>query len=156
MEPLQANRRRISIPPPWIIGIPFVAGMTLQWVFPVRFFSLRPGLALGALCGVPAAAILIAARRSFRLAQTSMLPSRRNRVLITDGPFRFTRNPLYVGLVLFYTGACFPIGAVWPLFFQPGVVALLHWIVILPEEHNLERRFGDDYRAYKAQVHRWV
>lgn len=85
-----------------------------------------------------------------------MLPARRSRALITGGPFKFTRNPLYLGLVLLYAGVCLAAGATWPLLFLPVVVALLHWIVILPEEKYLEDRFDDDYRAYKARVRRWV
>lgn len=156
MEPRETTRRRIPTSPPWIIGIPFVVGMTLQWIFPLRFPFRWICLSLGGLCGVPAVAILMAARRAFRRARTSMLPARRSRVLLTDGPFKFTRNPLYLGLVLLYAGVCLAAAAVWPLLFLPVVVALLHWIVILSEEDDLESRFGDDYRAYKARVSRWV
>ncbi|MFA7257829.1 MAG: isoprenylcysteine carboxylmethyltransferase family protein [Kiritimatiellales bacterium] len=156
MEAVNMNHPRILISPPLIIGIPFVTGMTLHWLVPLRMPLHGFGLALGGLCTFPAAAILIAARRTFRQANTSMLPARRNRALITGGPFRFTRNPLYLGLVLLYAGVCLAAAAVWPLLFLPVVVALLHWIVILPEEKYLEDRFGDDYRAYKARVRRWV
>jgi len=85
-----------------------------------------------------------------------MLPTQRSRVLLEDGPFRFTRNPLYVGLILFYAGISFGMRAVWPLLFLPIVVIALHHLAILPEEHYLEHRFGDEYRAYKARVHRWI
>jgi protein-S-isoprenylcysteine O-methyltransferase Ste14 len=150
------NHPRIWIAPPWILGIPFVAGMALQWFVPLRLPLRGVALALGLLCAFPAAAILIAASRSFRRKGTSMLPARRSRALITGGPFRVTRNPLYLGLVLLYAGVCLAAGAGWPLLFLPIVVALLHWIVIRPEEAYLESRFGDDYRAYRARVRRWV
>jgi len=152
----KTNPSGISILPPLIIGVPFVAGMALQWVFPFQFPARRLGLALGGLCSFPAIAILVSARTAFQKARTSMLPRRRNRVLIVGGPFKFTRNPLYVGLVLLYAGICFSTGAIWPLLFMPIVVALLHWLVILPEEDYLEKRFSNEYRAYKALVRRWL
>ncbi len=133
-----------------------MAGMALQGVVPLRFLPGGVGRVLGGVCGIPAIWILVSAHWAFRRAGTGMLPARRSRALITGGPFRLTRNPLYLGLVLLYAGVCLAAGAGWPLLFLPVVVALLHWFVILPEEAYLESRFGDDYRAYKARVHRWV
>ena len=75
---------------------------------------------------------------------------------MVTGPFRLTRNPLFVGLLLLYSGVCLVAGTPWPLLFLPVVVALLHRIVILPEERFLEDRFGNKYRDYKGRVRRWL
>jgi protein-S-isoprenylcysteine O-methyltransferase Ste14 len=150
------NHPQTQVSPPLIIGGPFIAGWILQWLIPLRLPLRGFSLALGLLSGVLASALLITAHTAFRQALTSMLPARRSRALITTGPFQLTRNPLYLGLVLLYGSICLIAGAVWPLLFLPVTVALLHRVVIRPEEAYLEHRFGDEYRAYKARVRRWV
>ena len=142
--------------PPLIIAVPFMLGMVLQWVFPIRFPPRWIGVTLGALCSLPAAGLLVSALITFRRARTSMFYLRLSRTLIVDGPFRFTRNPLFVGLMLVYAGVCFATGTPWPLLFLPVVIALLHWVVIVPEERSLEDQFGDEYRAYRTHVRRWL
>ena len=156
MQNRETSHSRIAVLPPIIIVVPFVVGTGLQWMFPLRFLPRWVGLTLGVLCILPAVVLLTTARSAFRRARTSMLYTRRSRVLIADGPFRFTRNPLFVGLMLLYAGVCFVTGGPWPLVFLPIVVALLHWVVIVPEERYLEDQFGDEYRVYRTHVRRWL
>lgn len=152
----EADRPRVTVPPPLIIGIPFAVGMVLQWLFPLRFPPRWIGLSLGVLCGLPAVVLLFTARIAFRRARTSMIPTYPSRAMLVDGPFRFTRNPLYVGLVLLYAGISLGTSTAWPLLFLPIIVIALHHLAILPEERYLEHRYGDEYRAYKTRVRRWI
>lgn len=157
MQATKAHDTRITIPPPFIFGVPFGVGLILQWIFPLHFPQARGhGLILGVLCIVPAVCLLKAAHRAFQRAGTSMLPNQRARALIVDGPFRFTRNPLYVGLILFYAGASFCISAAWPIVLLPVVVIGLRFLAISPEERYLKKTFNGAYHAYMGRVRRWL
>ena len=88
--------------------------------------------------------------------RTSILPGGATTAVLQSGPFRVSRNPLYVGLVALDAGLALLAGSFWALVFVPvGIVALL-WGAIWPEERYLAGKFGDDYAAYQARVRRWL
>ena len=76
--------------------------------------------------------------------------------LCTGGPFRFSRNPIYVGDWFILAGVSMLLATYWPLLFAPLIWAMLRYGVIRHEEAHLEARFGDDYRTYRARVRRWL
>jgi len=76
--------------------------------------------------------------------------------LVTDGPFRYTRNPGYLGLAMFYAGIAVLRNALWAILLLPVVVYVIQREVIGREERYLERTFGEEYLVYKARVRRWV
>jgi protein-S-isoprenylcysteine O-methyltransferase Ste14 len=76
--------------------------------------------------------------------------------LVTAGPYRFTRNPVYIGFVLVYFGLSIVLTSVWVLLLLAPVLVILQRGVVKPEEAYLERKFGDAYRAYEARVPRWL
>jgi protein-S-isoprenylcysteine O-methyltransferase Ste14 len=76
--------------------------------------------------------------------------------LVTDGPFRYTRNPGYLGLAMLYAGIAVLRNSLWAILFLPLVVYVIQREVIRREERYLERTFGDEYLAFKARVRRWV
>jgi len=156
METVKMSRTRVAVPPPLIIGIPLLAALALQWFIPLCFPPRWLGLMLGLLCGLPAIVLLASAWLAFRRNRTSMLFLRRSRALVVDGPFKFTRNPLYIGFALFYAGISLGVSAGWPLLFLPIIIMGLHYFAILPEERYLEYRHGAEYRAFKSRVHRWL
>jgi protein-S-isoprenylcysteine O-methyltransferase Ste14 len=156
METQNTNYPRVVVPPPVIIGLPFAAGMLLQWLVPIRFPPRAAGLVLGVPCGLFAIVLWVKAYTAFRRAGTSMLHSRRSRALIVNGPFAYTRNPLYLSLVLFYAGFSLGVSVAWCMFLLPIAVLGLHFLAILPEEWYLEGKYGDEYRTYKARVRRWL
>ena len=88
--------------------------------------------------------------------RTTVNPYKAASSLCTGGPFRFSRNPIYVGDWFILTGAALLLGTAWPLLFAPLIWALLRYGVIRHEEAHLEAKFGDAYRAYKARVGRWI
>jgi protein-S-isoprenylcysteine O-methyltransferase Ste14 len=92
----------------------------------------------------------------FRRRRTTLIPMRASAAMVDEGPYRFTRNPMYVGLSAIYTGATLMAGYLWPLAALPLVLVGVRWLIVEREERYLERRFGDDYRAYKARVRRWL
>jgi protein-S-isoprenylcysteine O-methyltransferase Ste14 len=76
--------------------------------------------------------------------------------LVISGPYRFSRNPMYLGLALLFTGVAVMLGVVWALLFVIPLILYIQVRVIIPEERYLQRAFGDDYRAYCSQVRRWL
>jgi len=76
--------------------------------------------------------------------------------LVTDGPFRYTRNPGYLGLAMLYAGIAVLRNSLWAILLLPVVVYVIQREVIGREERYLERTFGEEYLAYKARVRRWV
>src|SRR3989442_1330089 len=93
---------------------------------------------------------------TFRHAGTTPNPFKPTTAFVTHGPYRFTRNPMYVGWVFVYVGAGLLARALWPLVLLPVVILLMRRRVIALEEAYLERRFKDEYRAYRARVRRWL
>jgi protein-S-isoprenylcysteine O-methyltransferase Ste14 len=88
--------------------------------------------------------------------RTTVNPYRAASTLCTDGPFRFSRNPIYVGDWFVLAGASLLLTTAWPLLFSPLIWALLRYGVIRHEEEHLEVKFGEDYLRYKTRVRRWL
>ena len=93
---------------------------------------------------------------TFRLARTSIIPSRPASRLVENGPYRFTRNPMYTGLTLAYLGVAAMMNSAWPLLALPVVLALLVRLVVRREEAYLHDAFGEEYAAYRGRVRRWL
>jgi len=94
--------------------------------------------------------------RLFRLAKTPLIPFERTTTLITHGPYRYTRNPMYLGLVLIVLGVAILQGSLGAFLPLPGLVWILRAHFVLGEERFLEDLFGERYREYKRSVRRWI
>ncbi len=127
----------------WQLGWPGLPGMPLRWL----------GIALAL---VPWA-LPVWAATVFRRAGTEINPvSPTNRALVVDGPYRYTRNPMYLGLVLVALGIAVAVGA-WPMFLAPiAVFATTNWVHIPFEEAKMRRQFGAAFDAYTSRVRRWI
>jgi len=77
-------------------------------------------------------------------------------VIVRTGPYRFSRNPIYLAFSVFQLGIAVWVNSVWLLAMLVGAVALIHYVVIRREEQYLERKFGAPYLDYKASVRRWL
>lgn len=97
----------------------------------------------------PQPAVMVANR-------TAVLPGGATRVVLDRGPFRLSRNPLYVGLAVLDVGLALLWPSGWALIAVPVGVALLYWGAIAPEERYLGRKFGADYEDYRRRVRRWL
>ena len=89
-------------------------------------------------------------------AGTNIRPDRPALALVTDGPFHFTRNPLYVAALGVYVGIALFVNGLVPVLLVIPVFYLLLWGVVLREERYMEARFGEPFRAYLARVRRWL
>jgi protein-S-isoprenylcysteine O-methyltransferase Ste14 len=133
-------------------------GYTAHRLAPMHLFvDLPAALRLGGWALV-ALALLLAASAGLLMfrAGTTPNPRRPTTALVLHGPYRFTRNPMYLALALLYLGAALLVNSAWPLALFPVAIMLVERWVIAREEAYLERVFGDAYRAYKARVRRWL
>lgn len=152
-----ADAPGVIAPPPLIYAAGLGAGWALGAVMPLGIplaggAERAAGLALIAL----GAALAAWAFRAFHRAGTNANPYRPATALATRGPFRFSRNPIYVALTLIYAGLALAFDAAWAFVLLPGVLVMMQYGVIHREERYLERRFGPTYAAYKAAVRRWL
>jgi protein-S-isoprenylcysteine O-methyltransferase Ste14 len=149
----------VRFPPPFLFVIGFLAGWALDrywYALPLSRFAgsaLKPfGFAALGL-GVMLAAWGVI---TFRRAQTAIVPHLSASQLVTHGPYRFTRNPMYTGLTITYLGGSALLDSAWPLILLPIVIVVLFQTVIAREEMYLNDAFGAAYAGYVATVRRWL
>jgi protein-S-isoprenylcysteine O-methyltransferase Ste14 len=148
----------VRFPPPlvWLGGV--ILGLIIQYfVMAVRFpmastarFAIS-GALLGIGVGLP-----VAARGLFKKTGQSVRPWDPTPELIFDGPYRFTRNPMYVGLTTVEIGLGLLLNNVWVSALALPALATVHFIAVLPEEKYLSAKFGDSYRNYLGRVRRYL
>ncbi len=146
----------VRFPPPLIYVGGFVLGYLLDRAVPLTLTSWPLGEPLGWALVAVGVALMGSAVMTFRRAGTSLNPAKPTTRVVVHGPYRFTRNPMYVGWVIVYLGCVLLTNTVWPLVSLPVVLVLISRAVIAKEERYLAAKFGDAYRAYKARVRRWL
>ena len=153
--PNTAYRSGVKIVPPSIYTVVFAAGFLLQHFFPMAVLPNAVGRCIALACLLPGTILCVWALVCFRLGRTSPLPIRPSTALVTTGPYRFIRNPMYVGLGFLYVGLALWFQIVWALVLLPVAIGIIRYRVIAPEEKYLEQKFGTEYLDYKARVPRW-
>lgn len=155
-SPGQSDSPGVRVPPPLFYVAGFLLGLVAEIAFPLSW----PPLALALAAGTVGIAIWLAldgfAMLLFRSANTSMVVAKPTTALVTSGPYRVTRNPMYVGMAFLYAGLAFLLGVIWSLAFLPVVLLMVDRLVIGREERYLEAKFGEEYREYKGRVRRWL
>ncbi|HTL00508.1 MAG TPA: isoprenylcysteine carboxylmethyltransferase family protein [Pseudomonadales bacterium] len=145
--------RRIN--PPHYFALAIVMMIAMAWL-PGAAVLAPPWHYAGAIvlaCGV---AIAVVASRQFAVVGTNIVPLTRSSVLVTNGAFALTRNPMYLGMVLALIGIALLLNGPWPWLVPCGFVALLYLHFIRHEEALMAQTFGDAYLQYKQRVRRWV
>lgn len=146
----------VIAPPPLIFAIPLIVGLVANWLSPLPILAGRVGLWMGIALAIAGLGLIVTGIIEFRHANTAVVPFSPTTAIVSSGPFRFTRNPLYLGFVLIYIGASLAANTLWPLFMLPlAILVLLHGVV-KREERYLERKFGTAYTDYRARVRRWI
>jgi protein-S-isoprenylcysteine O-methyltransferase Ste14 len=146
----------IRFPPPLIYVAGFLIGYLLHRAVPLRLGSWPASGPIGWALISAGVLLMASAAIAFRRAGTTQLPTRPATTVVVSGPYRFTRNPMYVGWVIVYLGATLLTHTLWPLVLLPLVLVLMSRAVIAREERYLEAKFGDAYRTYRARVRRWL
>lgn len=150
---------KVAVHPPLLFLLGLLAAAALELAAP-----LGPGLAQGnwrpvaaglGIGGLGAALAALSVRR-FAAAGTPFRIGEPSEALVTGGIYRWTRNPIYIGLITLYFGLSVALASLWGLILLPGLVAVLHQGVVLREEVYLEGKFGKPYRDYVARVPRWL
>ncbi len=142
--------------PPLLFGAALALGLLLHWLYPVHPLPVLAARLLGGLLLVLSGLMAYSAESVMKRAGTNIRPDRPTLAIVSDGPFRFSRNPLYLALTGLYAGITLLVNALWPLVLLIPVLAVLRWGIIAREERYLEAKFGDTYRTYKARVRRWL
>jgi protein-S-isoprenylcysteine O-methyltransferase Ste14 len=141
--------------PPIIFLCAIVLGIALNWAWPLHFVSPNVRL-LGPIVTACAVVLFLLSYREFRAAGTSVRGSERTTTIVRTGPYRFSRNPIYLAFILFVLGLSVWLNNAWLLVTLVPAVCLIAMVVIPREEKFLERNFNDQYRSYKARVRRWL
>jgi protein-S-isoprenylcysteine O-methyltransferase Ste14 len=153
---IERDRSDVRIPPPLIYIAGFLVGVALEVAYPIEALPLALAL-IAALIGIVIwLALDGAAMLHFRRARTSMVPMKPSTALVTSGPYRITRNPMYVGMAVLYAALALAFGVIWALAVLPLVILAVDRLVIAREEPYLERKFSDQYRQYRGRVRRWL
>src|SRR5918993_1823824 len=151
-----ADNPGVIAPPPFIYAGALAAGLLVNWRLRAPFLPRRLARKIGPLFIVCGFAIGLLGFREMRRAETNVDPYKPATAIVTQGPYRFTRNPLYVGMTLVYSGITALFNAFPAAMLLPLALTAMRGGVIEREERYLERKFGDEYLAYKARVRRWL
>jgi protein-S-isoprenylcysteine O-methyltransferase Ste14 len=152
-------RALLHIPVPWVYVLAYLIGLIPQMLIPIKIHSLKvaliimvSGIVLFAIGALFAAWSLII----FRKARTTTTPGVSSKKVVQHGPYRISRNPMYVSLVLAYLGEAGFLGQIWPVLVLPFLLFYINNIVIPLEEETLEKDFQQEYRDYRSRVSRWI
>jgi len=154
----RADTPNVIVLPPLIFLGSLTLAALLEAILPLPLLPLAPevGYGLGALFVLGGLALLLLGARRFSAAGTNIPPTLPTTALVVTGPYRWSRNPLYLAMILMYVGLGIAALSLWALLLAVPLVLLLNYGVIVREEVYLERKFGADYRAYRARVRRWI
>lgn len=142
--------------PPLVYLISLISGAVIQLAAPLPFLPGTLAGPLGAPLVVVAIALFAYSVATFRAAGTPVPARKPTTMIVRAGPYRFSRNPIYLAFSLFQLGVAIWVNSVWLLATLVGAVTLMHYFVIRREEEYLTRRFGAQYLDYKASVRRWL
>jgi protein-S-isoprenylcysteine O-methyltransferase Ste14 len=152
-----ADTAQVIIRPPLALALAVIAGFALDWLVPLPF--LPAGLAagwLGAMVFVLALALFAWAIATITGAGSNVPTNLPTTAIVESGPYRFTRNPIYLGMFLGLIGLAIAFDNLWLLMMLLPFALVIHYGVVAREEAYLERKFGDVYRGYRSRVRRWL
>lgn len=142
--------------PPVLLILTIALGFGLQQMF--AFGPGRTGAGMVAGLALIALALMLDVWASFTFtrARTTILPHRGSAALVSSGPFRFSRNPIYLGNLMILTGVGFVAGSLWHIVLVPILALAVFHLAIKREEAHLRARFPQDWADYSASVRRWI
>jgi protein-S-isoprenylcysteine O-methyltransferase Ste14 len=145
------------IRPPIAWALAFVVGLALDWLYPLPFVpAFVPAAWIGGAIFAVGFALAIWAIVTIRKAGTNVETVKPTTAIVESGPYRFTRNPIYVGMFLGQTGLAIGFNSLWLLATLVLFYVVIRYGVVAREEAYLERKFGAVYLDYKARVRRWL
>ena len=154
MVPQVANLGIIR--PPFVYLGAIALGLLLHFAWPVWLVSRAVSGPLGGTAVLVAVALFLWAVRTFRTAGTPVPGNSPTTTIVRTGPYRFSRNPIYLSFSLLQLGVACWVNSLWLLVTLIAAVALMSFVVIPREERYLEARFSAEYSTYRASVRRWL
>jgi len=147
----------IHFPPPFLYVGHFLLGLLLDRWIPLPALPRTPSPLLAAVLLLSGfGGLVFWSLWLFLRARTGSLPMRPTTAIVRSGPYRWTRNPMYLGMLLLYLGVALLFDVGWAFVLTPVLLASVGRLVITKGERYLEASFGDEYQRYKAQVRRWI
>ncbi|HEX5042703.1 MAG TPA: isoprenylcysteine carboxylmethyltransferase family protein [Candidatus Polarisedimenticolaceae bacterium] len=157
MRDLEDRGPGVLIFPPVLFALTLAGASLLQWLFPLPFWQATwSRRILGALLFLAALVFARWGERTMHRAGTNVRPDRPATAIVEDGPFRYTRNPLYLGVTAMFVGVAQMANSAWFLLVLVPMLVVLHFGVVRREERYLEAKFGEPYRAYRERVRRYL
>ncbi len=142
--------------PPLIMGGFLVLGLVIHFVYPVSVIPRSLGPWLGTPVILLSVLIVVSAFRALRRGETTFDVRKSTTNIVSDGVFQYSRNPMYLSMLLLYGGLAFLINSLWLLVATIPLAVVIQKGVIEREEHYLRRKFGEEYLCYKTRVRRWI
>jgi protein-S-isoprenylcysteine O-methyltransferase Ste14 len=142
--------------PPFVYLASIALGLVVHYAWPVRFVPPSVNTPVGVMLTLLAVGLFVAAVRTFRAAGTPIPGNQPTTAIVRRGPYRFSRNPIYLAFSLFQLGLSVWVNSLGLLITLIPAVAIMSLVVIPREEHYLEARFPSEYSSYRARVRRWL
>ena len=142
--------------PPFLYGGGFIVVLGLRWLWPMPIVGHGGPLWAALALSIVGVAIVVLAARTLRAAGTNVDPLLPTTAIVTAGPYRFSRNPIYVGLTLLYLGLALTFNTWWAVIVLVPILAVMHVGVVRREERYLEQKFGEPYRQFCSRVRRYL
>ena len=146
----------VPVPPPLIFVAGLAAGGLAELVRSTTGPSWPISLTIGVVGILAWAALDGVASMRFVRAGTPVIPFKPTTALVVDGPYHFSRNPIYLGMAALYVALTFLLGIMWALLLLPFVLVAIDRLIIAREEPYLERKFGQEYSSTRGGSGRWV
>jgi protein-S-isoprenylcysteine O-methyltransferase Ste14 len=152
-----ADTAQVIIRPPLAWGLAVIVGLALNWLVPLPFLPADlPARWLGAMVFVLALGLFVWAIVTITRAGSNVPTNLPTTTIVASGPYRFTRNPIYLGMFLGLIGLAIAFDNLWLLLMLVPFALVIRYGVVVREEDYLERKFGDAYRGYRSRVRRWL
>lgn len=146
----------IKILPPLLMLIHLIAAFVLKWLIPIPLAAPPAVKVAGWVILTAGFLFALSALRALNQANTSPIPHEPTTAIVSNGAYRYSRNPIYVGFVCAVIGLPLALGNFWGLIISPAMLSFFYELVIKHEEAYLERKFGAAYTDYKARARRWI
>ena len=155
-DPIARDVPGVIARPPLLFLAHLVLGLAFDWLCPAPFLPSAIQYAAGAALIAVAGTLAGSAIACFVRAGTNVPTTRPATALVLRGPYRFSRNPIYIGMLLLLLGIGVMVDSAWIVALLVPFALVLRYGVIAREERYLEAKFGDSYRAFRVRVRRWI
>jgi protein-S-isoprenylcysteine O-methyltransferase Ste14 len=152
-----ADNAQVVIRPPTAWALAIIAGLVLGWLMPLPFMPAAvPAGWLGGIVFLAALGLAVWALDTITRAGSNVPTNKPTTAIVEGGPYRFTRNPIYLGMMLGLFGLAIAFDSLWLVITLVPFALVIRYGVVAREEAYLDQKFGETYRSYRARVRRWL